>query len=255
MLGCVSWSQLLICKERLSAKPSKGMKPETANPLEGTVELSEGEMSLKLNFERHELPGGKTIWVGRLPDALLLNPGQFENLWGMHPEEFLEIRMMGRLVKTPRWQQAFGRDYPYSGQINKALPIPGMLEPILSWARASIQRNLNGILLNWYDGSHGHYIGRHRDSTRNMTVNAPIVTISFGEERIFRLRPWPVKSGVEPIDFPARDGGVLLMPWKTNQLFTHEVPASTRQTGRRISVTIRSFLEELGLTSRRKNAL
>ena len=63
------------------------MKPETANPLEGTVELSEGEMSLKLNFERHELPGGKTIWVGRLPDALLLNPGQFENLWRMHPEK------------------------------------------------------------------------------------------------------------------------------------------------------------------------
>src|SRR6266403_1412603 len=159
------------------------MKAETANPLPGAVEPSEAEMSLKQNFERHELPGGEIIWVGRLPDALLLNPGQFENLWRIHPEEFLEIRMMGRLVKTPRWQQAFGRDYHYSGQINKALPIPGMLEPILGWARTAIRNNLNGILLNWYDGSRGHYIGRHRDSTRNMSVNAPIVTISFGEER------------------------------------------------------------------------
>jgi hypothetical protein len=86
------------------------MKAETANPLAGAVELMEGEMSFKQNFERQELPGGESIWVGRLPDALLLNPAQFENLWGMHHEEFLETRMMGRLVKTPRWQQAFGMD-------------------------------------------------------------------------------------------------------------------------------------------------
>lgn len=220
------------------------MKPETANPLEGVVEPREGEMSLNQNFDRHELPGGEIIWVGRLPDALHLNPGQFENLWRMHPEEFPEIRMMGRLVKTPRWQQAYGVDYHFSGQVNKALPVPAMLEPIRNWARATIQSNLNGILLNWYDGSRGHYIGRHRDSTHNMSVNSPIVTISFGDERLFRLRPWPVRTGVEPIDLPARDGSVFVMPWRTNKTFTHEVPASTRQNGRRISVTIRSFVEQ-----------
>jgi hypothetical protein len=37
--------------------------------------------------------------VGRLPDALQLNASQFETLWRMHPEEFHEIRMAGRLVK------------------------------------------------------------------------------------------------------------------------------------------------------------
>ena len=118
-----------------------------------------------------------------------------------------------------------------------------MLEPILGWARETIQNSLNGILLNWYDGNLGHYIGRHRDSTRDMRVNTSIVTISLGEERVFRLRPWPLVPGVKPIDLPIRDGDVFILPWSTNQVFPHEVPVSSKRTGRRVSVTIRSFVE------------
>ena len=62
-----------------------------------------------------------------------------------------------------------------------------ILEPFLTWAKEAIDGRLNGVLVNWYDGSLGHYIGRHRDSRVNMVSGAPIVTISFGEERIFRL--------------------------------------------------------------------
>ena len=74
-------------------------------------------------FKREELPGGRAIWIGRLPDSLNLNTHQFETLWRMHPEEFHEIRMRGRLVKTPRWQQAYGVDYHYSARVNKALTL------------------------------------------------------------------------------------------------------------------------------------
>lgn len=195
------------------------------------------------NFDRHGLPGGQQIWVGRLPAALRVDTNQFETLWRLHPKEFHEILMAGRLVKTPRWQQAYGVDYHYTGRSNKALPLPPILEPILGWARATIEKSLNGVLLNWYDGSRGHYIGRHRDSVRNMRANAPIVTISFGEERVFRIRPWPVRPGAKPVDLAAPDGCVFVMPWETNRTFTHEVPPSKSKTGRRISVTIRSFNE------------
>ena len=34
-----------------------------------------------------------------------------------------------------------------------------------------------------------HYIGAHRDSTASMIEGVPIVTVSLGEERAFRLRP------------------------------------------------------------------
>src|SRR5216684_1645577 len=104
-------------------------------------------------FEQLELPGGQTILVGRIPDQLSVNSHEFDTLWRMHPEEFHEIRIMGRLVKTPRWQQAYGMDYHYTGRVNRALPVPPILQGLLDWAQASIESNLNGILLNWYDGS------------------------------------------------------------------------------------------------------
>src|SRR5947207_12616164 len=155
----------------------------------------------------------------------MLNKPQFELLWKMHPPEYHEIRIHGRLVKTPRWQQAYRRDYHYTGQVNRALPNPSLLDPLLAWANQSIDERLTGILVNWYDGQLGHYIGRHRDSLLGLAKGAPIVTISFGEERIFRLRPW---RGCCHIDFPAINGAVFVEPFETNLHWTHEVPASKR---------------------------
>ena len=97
------------------------------------------------------------------------------------------------------------------------------------------------MLLNWYDGALGHYIGPHRDSTKNMVADSPIVTISLGEERTFRLRPWSAERKTAALDFPARHGTVFVMPWETNLSFTHEIPKTSRAAGRRISITLRAF--------------
>lgn len=192
-------------------------------------------------FTRHDLDDRHTFWVGTLPDRHRLDPTAFEALWRMHPAVYHEIKMLGRLVKTPRWQQAYGVDYHYTGRVNRALPIPPLLAPLLGWAKENIDERLNGILVNWYDGSKGHYIGRHRDSTTNLVEGAPIVTISFGEERVFRLRPYPYR-GVERKDFVANHGGVFIMPYETNLAWGHEVPDSRECTDRRISVTLRCFI-------------
>jgi alkylated DNA repair dioxygenase AlkB len=189
----------------------------------------------------HDLGAGKKFWTSQLPDELLPKAADFEALWQLHPTEFHEIRIRGRLVKTPRWQQAYGVDYHYSGQINRGAPIPPLLDPFLGWSCDNIDNRLNGLLLNWYDGRFGHYIGRHRDSVEKMVPGAPIVTISLGEERTFRLRPWPAKLKGDPIDFPARHGTVFIMPWDTNLCFTHEVPAFSHLIGCRISITLRAF--------------
>ena len=199
------------------------------------------------NFESRSLDGdGSYLLVARLPDELIPDKEGFETLWQLHPPEFYELQMYGRGVKTPRWQQAFGMDYRYTGRINHALPTPPFLEPFLEWSRANIDSSLNGLLLNWYDGTLGHYIGRHRDSTSDMIPGSPIVTISLGEERTFRLRKWPNKPGVAPVDIRVISGTVLVMPWETNQRFTHEVPRSVHQKGRRISITLRGFNNPVG---------
>jgi alkylated DNA repair dioxygenase AlkB len=189
-------------------------------------------------FTEKQLDDHHTIFCGALPRRLLPNQTEFEILWNLHPKEFHEIRMLGKLVKTPRWQQAYGKDYHYTQQTNVALSIPDELQPFFDWVRTAIDERLNGILLNWYDGRLGHYIGKHRDSTTNMIKGAPIVTISLGEERVFRLRPLKEKVIV---DFPAENSTVFIMPYDTNLAWTHEVPRSARHQGRRISVTLRAF--------------
>lgn len=176
-----------------------------------------------------------------IPQDLALSLAQYENLWAFHPPEFQVIKMHRKWVKIPRWQQAYGVDYRFSGQVSKALPIPELLSPLLVWAKKEIDERLNGILLNWYDADQGHYIGRHRDSTANMVCGAPIVTISFGESRLFRIRPWRKHSGNLKWDFVVENGSVILIPFETNLAFTHEIAQTSADRGRRISVTLRAF--------------
>jgi alkylated DNA repair dioxygenase AlkB len=191
-------------------------------------------------LRRIDLDETHAVLVGELPASLVLDAAGFAALWSIHPTEFHEIKMHGRPVKTPRWQQAYGTDYRYTGNVNRALPLVDPMPAWLSWARERFDARLDGILLNWYDGTAGHYIGKHRDSDVNRVEGSPIVTLSFGEERMFRMRPWRAEGFV---DVPATDGSVIVIPWETNRAFTHEVPASKKAVGRRISVTIRAFHE------------
>ena len=195
-------------------------------------------MKYEHEFQCHKLDSACPFYTGHLPDDLELSAEQFDELWNLHPKEFNEIHLHGRRVKIPRWQQAFGKNYHFSGQSSKALPTPEILQPILSWCRAEIFERLNGLLLNWYDGKLNHYIGKHRDSVTNMVKGAPIVTVSFGEERTFRLRPWKAKGMT---DFSASNGSVFVMPYETNLAWTHEVTKRAKQMDRRISVTLRAF--------------
>ena len=185
-----------------------------------------------------DLDGQHGAWLGRLPAEMRFTPAQFEQLWAMHPDGFHQVRLFGKLHDVPRWSATYGRDYRFSGTVERARPLPDMLAPLLAWSQQQIDPRINGLLVNWYDGALGHKIGKHRDDERELLDGAPIVTISFGESRLFRLRPWQAKGRH---DIEVADGSVLVLPHATNMAFTHEVPASARHQGRRISVTLRAF--------------
>jgi alkylated DNA repair dioxygenase AlkB len=72
-----------------------------------------------------------------------------------------------------------------------------------------------------------------------MIRGAPIVTISFGEARKFRLQ-----KGTKKHDFLATAGTVFVLPFATDRVWKHSVPKSARYRGRRISVTLRAFHTE-----------
>ncbi len=189
---------------------------------------------------RVDLDEGNYLVCGQLPMPLSAKLHlQFDELWNRHPPEPRRLLIHGREVPAPRWDQAYGCDYVYSGQVNAAEPVPDMLCPLLDWVNAAIDPQLNGVLVNWYDGSLGHYIGPHRDSVQNLVADSPIVTVSLGEERIFRMRP---AAGKGYVDIPIPHGSVVIVPYATNRTWKHEVPRSKRHQGKRISVTFRAFL-------------
>jgi alkylated DNA repair dioxygenase AlkB len=190
------------------------------------------------SFVQHDLGDENAFYEGHLPEELTWSDARFQQAWDLHPEVKPTIFLHGREVMIPRWQQAYGQNYRFSGQVSSALPIPELLQPLLTWSQENIHPGLNGLLLNWYEGP-GHYIGPHHDSVVDMAEDAPIVTISFGETRKFRL-----SLGTEKRDFLPRNGTVYVLPRATNAIWKHSVPKSTRYSGRRISVTIRGFLAE-----------
>lgn len=189
-------------------------------------------------FQPWVLDKQHVIWQGQLPSHLLPTPQQFEPLWALHPDAYNTLKIHGRLVQTPRWEQAYNKFYGYSGIRHGALPTPNLLRPYWNWVRQTLDDRLNGILVSWYDGQQGHYIGKHRDSTQNMVKGAPIVTISLGQERVFRLRPWKGK-GYQ--DFPLHHGTVMVLPYATNQAWTHEVPPFKAYRGKRMAIAFRAF--------------
>ena len=174
-----------------------------------------------------------------LPTALRWDATQFESAWQIKPSTRHKVKIFGEFVEVARYQQAFGATYAYSGSINEAMPVPGLLVPLLRHVQSEIDHRLQGILLNWYDGCED-YIGAHRDTLKGLVPGSPIVTVSFGETRTFRLTKGKGKSR-QVVNQTAEDGRVFVMPWETNLAWKHCVPKSKRNTGRRISVTFRVF--------------
>ena len=112
----------------------------------------------------------------------------FETLWHLHPEAYHIIMMFGRPVATPRWQQAYGADYLlHRADQPGTAPARGVPSRSSPGAGRSSTTSSTGCCSTGMTGELGHYIGPHNDSTTRMVVGAPIVTISLGEERIFRL--------------------------------------------------------------------
>jgi alkylated DNA repair dioxygenase AlkB len=197
---------------------------------------------------QHDLGDGLAFFAGRLPDELIWSTEQFEAAWQLHPIDRHWVKMLGNWVQTPRWQQAYGADYKYTGSRNNAISIPPVLVPLLRWSQAKIDGRLNGLLVNYYDGPND-YIGPHHDSSKGLIVGSPIVTVSFGETRTFRLTKWERRKKIAEYDFDATNGNVFVTPWNTNKGWKHEVLKRARYHDRRISVTIRAFADGVLPTS------
>src|SRR6185295_3713640 len=103
-------------------------------------------------FQTIQLDQEHVFQIGTLPSELQWDAREFTEAWNRHPAERHLVRIHGRWVRTPRWQQSYGANYSYTGSRNNALPIPQDWRPLLEWVQAQVDLRLNGLLLNWYEG-------------------------------------------------------------------------------------------------------
>lgn len=79
---------------------------------------------------RNKLGNECYLLTSTVPRSLRIGQDDFAELWELHPEKFHKVRTpRGVLVPTPRWQQAYGKDYVYTGSKNNALPIISKTRP------------------------------------------------------------------------------------------------------------------------------
>jgi hypothetical protein len=86
----------------------------------------------------------------------------------------------------------------------------------------------------------------HHDKTRDLARGAPILSLSVGAERDFRV-------GTET--FAVRDGDLVVLPWEVNRRVKHGVPVRRRARGVRYFLrACRGFWRVSGATSRKVSA-
>jgi alkylated DNA repair dioxygenase AlkB len=127
---------ILVADDEEDPLPVAGSDEEPGLPNGSTDALTR---RIYLNPARPELG-----WIvrARLPDiAVVMSRAGFSTLLASKPDKMGLIQMYGRVISVPRYQQAFLRDYSFTGMphfAEKVLP-PGVQE-VFDWANS--QRHL-----------------------------------------------------------------------------------------------------------------
>lgn len=182
------------------------------------------------------------------------NDPRFEELWNMRPLE------RGAIHGKPlsRWSQAYGKDCIYSGKKLPAPPIfpDSLLGMFLAYANATPyfnetiinettihgQQPFNNIMMNWYENGHDSHDCQAEEDAQIDFKNGEtiIMVISFGETRKYCFTP--KHTGLHSsftTEIPAHT--CMVMAGTLQQTHFHSLPKQVEKTGRRISLTFRTF--------------
>ena len=153
-------------------------------------------------------------------------------------EERPEIIIYGKICKQHRNVGFFSDEsigYKYSKKLMKSKPLSKDLSDLLITINKILGTQFNGILENKYmDGS--DYLGAHSDDETGLD-GIGVVAISYGSERIFRIRDKHTKTVV--CDEPTTHCGILHMGGNFQKLYTHEIPIQKKIKEPRMSFTFR----------------
>ena len=181
---------------------------------------------------------------GMIPANLKPSLEKFGEIWCIHPKEYENVMVWGKMRKKPRWERSYIRTYEYNGISCQAHPLPGVLKKYLAWVNSLDQyggRKFNQVLVRWYQNGL-HYVSSHTSPDKQLIPNSPIIHLSLGSgERKFRIR----KDNKISKDINTKDGTFLVMGGKFRKEFKHEVVKVSGKKGEsvgpRIDITFRQF--------------
>ena len=139
------------------------------------------------------------------------------------------IKIFGKEVMEPRLTAWFG-DKNGNDWTPELLMIKEKVE-------AACENTFDGVLLNYYrDGNDS--VAWHSDNLPTSGRHHAIASVTFGETRMFKVRPKSDKN-FKPIEIPLTHGSFLLMGDTMQEHYEHHVPKTTRKIGPRINLTFR----------------
>lgn len=202
---------------------------------------NKGFFQIHSKMERLEISDYSWLDMGQLSEDIELD---FNQLWDIHPQEKGIVKIYGKTLEIPRWQESYIKPYFFSGMYHGGGKLPKILEKLLVWVNNLGYDEFNQVMLNWYKNGN-HYIGAHSDDESQLEKNSSIVSISLGQERKFRVRDKEDSDIILDIDLP--DRRVIVMGGSFQKELTHEIVKVNGKKGQslscRINITFRKFKE------------
>jgi len=150
------------------------------------------------------------------------------------------IFIYGRWVKVPRLMCWYGDEdawYRYSGVNHRPLPWTSLLQAIRQKVERQCQCSFNSVLANMYRNGDDS-MGCHADDEKELGLNPVIASLSFGDERLFKLHH---KICKEKLDIVLGHGDLLVMAGILQQHWMHSVPKTKKLKTPRINLTFREI--------------
>ncbi len=184
------------------------------------------------------LPGSEIIYYPEFFGSKE-SDSSFQFLLNNVPWQQDNITVFGKTYKQPRLTALYAinkEPYTYS---NITMHPHGFSEELLAIklkVESVMHVNFTTCLLNLYRNGQDSN-GWHADNEKELGVNPVIASMSFGAERLFKLKHRYDKSLKK--DLVLQHGSLLIMKGETQHKWLHQIPKTKKKVGKRINLTFR----------------
>jgi alkylated DNA repair dioxygenase AlkB len=148
------------------------------------------------------------------------------------------INIQGRIIPFPRLT-GFCNDkdwsYRYSGQTTSLIPWPPFLLEIRAQIENLLKQNYSTVLINYYRNQNDS-VSFHKDADPWLKPNTPIVSLSLGASRKFKMR---LREPKQKLEYILSNGDLFIFGEEHIADWEHGVPKETQVCGPRINLTFR----------------